>query len=68
MPCDHSEHFTVKVHVAINRGRGAPYGNPETISYTQEFTIPATGFTGVAKILGDLDQAIGSIHKCKELP
>lgn len=64
MICDHNEHFQVTISVQIRKHRDGTFAPGETITYSQEFGIAARGFQGVAKILGDLDTAVGSIDKC----
>jgi hypothetical protein len=61
---DDHDHFRVRVNVEIKKDTRGGYTPGELLTYGQEFDIPATGFTGVAEILGHLDLAIGAIHRC----
>lgn len=58
-----SEAFKVTVTVIIEKSAHDWTRAAEQISYNQQFEIPATGFTEVAKIMGNLDKAIGSIER-----
>lgn len=68
MSCTHDQHFVVKVSISVTKEQRGYASGREEITYGQNFEIAATDFTGVAKILGNFDKAIGDIHKCKELP
>jgi hypothetical protein len=58
--------YTVKVTVEITNRQQGYTSQPERVSYGQQFDIPARGWAHVARILGDLDQAIGTIERCKD--
>lgn len=61
-----NDRMRVKIHVEISQEKSG-YSTHEALRYEQEFDINATGFAGVAKILGNFDKAVGTIERYKPL-
>lgn len=57
------EQFTVTINVEVKKNREYGHGPEERITYGQEFKIRARRYAEVAKLLGNLDDAVGTIMK-----
>lgn len=57
--------FNVQIDVQISKPKGGDWRGDGTIAYQEKFSIPARGFTQIAKILGDLNDAVGNIKSAE---
>lgn len=59
------DRFNVQIDVQISKPKGGDWRGDGTIAYQEKFSIPARGFQQIAKILGDLNAAVGNIKNAE---
>lgn len=55
------DRMKVEISFKISHSEGSSWEPREAISYTQDFTIPVSGFAQVAEVLGKVNDAMAAI-------